>query len=31
MLAGGLFGKPETREMLDQIATLHDAETPATP
>jgi sodium/pantothenate symporter len=26
MLAGGLIGKPETREMLDQIATLHDAE-----
>jgi sodium/pantothenate symporter len=31
MLAGGLFGKPETREMIDQIAALHDAEAPAKP
>jgi SSS family transporter len=31
MLAGSLLGKPELREMLDQIATLHDAETTAKP
>ena len=31
MLAGGVFGKPEEREMLEQIATLHTAETSSDP